>query len=74
MITSIIGAVVAFLPDGLPVCVTLTLTIIAKRMAEQSVLVKTLRTVDSLGSVNIIASDKTGTLTKNKMSVNHIYW
>ncbi|KAJ1878321.1 hypothetical protein LPJ66_011910, partial [Kickxella alabastrina] len=53
----------------LPICLTLTLTLIAKRMQNQNVLVKNLTTVETLGSVNVICSDKTGTLTCNRMSV-----
>ncbi|KAJ1894873.1 hypothetical protein LPJ66_004928 [Kickxella alabastrina] len=63
------GVIVAFVPDGLPICLTLTLTLIAKRMQRQNVLVKNLTMVETLGSVNIICSDKTGTLTCNRMSV-----
>eukprot|EP01097_Dermamoeba_algensis_P002438 TRINITY_DN1964_c0_g1_i1.p1 TRINITY_DN1964_c0_g1~~TRINITY_DN1964_c0_g1_i1.p1 ORF type:complete len:1106 (-),score=300.09 TRINITY_DN1964_c0_g1_i1:113-3430(-) len=72
LIVTIIGAVVAFLPDGLPVCVTMALTIMAKRMHDNQVLAKSLPTVETLGMVDIIASDKTGTLTQNKMAVSHV--
>lgn len=68
-----LGSIVAFVPEGLPICVTLTLTLIAKRMLAQRVLVKNLPTVETLGSINTIASDKTGTLTQNKMTVAHIF-
>lgn len=73
ILVTLIGAIVAFVPSGLPVSVTLTLTAIAKKMYEENVLVKNLPTVETLGSVSIIASDKTGTLTQNKMSVIHVF-
>jgi sodium/potassium-transporting ATPase subunit alpha len=69
MITTCVGVIVGFLPDGLPVCITLTLTIIARKMFKNNILVKHLPTVENLGCVDVIASDKTGTLTQNKMSV-----
>ncbi|HTU61728.1 MAG TPA: HAD-IC family P-type ATPase, partial [Polyangiales bacterium] len=64
-----IGVLVAFVPEGMPVAVTLSLTIIAKRMYRQHILAKNLTTVETLGSVNVICSDKTGTLTQNRMFV-----
>ncbi len=73
MVVTVIGVVVAFIPEGLPICVSLTFTVMAKRMQAQNVLVKSLPTVETLGSVDIIASDKTGTLTQNSMSVAHVF-
>lgn len=87
--------IVAFLPVGLPSCVTfgkeifdeifffkyliidfvlLVLTIVAKRMYRQKVLVKSLQIVETFNSVSVIATDKTGTLTQNQMTVTHLLW
>jgi sodium/potassium-transporting ATPase subunit alpha len=73
IIVVIIGAVVGLLPDGLPVSITLTFSLIARKMFEHNVMVKNLPTVETLGSISVIASDKTGTLTQNKMSLMHIF-
>ena len=56
--------------QGLPLCVALSLTIIAKRMARRNVLVKNLATIETLGCMSVLCSDKTGTLTMGKM-VSH---
>jgi sodium/potassium-transporting ATPase subunit alpha len=69
LIVTCIGMVVAFVPEGIPMALTLTLTVSARRMFRQNVLVKSLPTVETLGAIDVIASDKTGTLTQNKMSV-----
>lgn len=53
--------------QGLPVCVALSLTVIARRMAKRQVLVKNLATVETLGCISVLCSDKTGTLTAGKM-------
>ncbi|KAF7727226.1 hypothetical protein EC973_007924 [Apophysomyces ossiformis] len=66
----VISVIVAFVPEGMPVAVTLSLTITANRMAKSNVLCKVLTTVETLGSVNVLCSDKTGTLTENKMFVS----
>ena len=64
-----IGIFVAYLPQGLPMTITILLTSAAKRMAARNVLVKNLQAVETLGSLTVIATDKTGTLTKNQMEV-----
>ncbi len=69
MLVNVISVMIAFIPEGLPVCVTLSLLLIARRMAKYNVLVKELSTIETLSCVNVIASDKTGTLTQNKMFV-----
>ncbi|CAO3563511.1 unnamed protein product [Mortierella alpina] len=72
MLVTLMGCVIAFIPEGVPVCVSLTLLMIARRMRENNILPKALSTVETLGCVNIICSDKTGTLTENKMHVTNI--
>lgn len=69
MLNDVMGCVVAFIPEGMPVGVALTLMMIAKRMKNANILPKGLSTVETLGCVNVICSDKTGTLTENKMAV-----
>jgi sodium/potassium-transporting ATPase subunit alpha len=72
MLNNVMGCVVAFIPEGMPIGVALTLMVIAKTMKSVSVLPKGLSTVETLGCVNVICSDKTGTLTENKMSVTSV--
>ncbi|KPI36825.1 Sodium/potassium-transporting ATPase subunit alpha [Cyphellophora attinorum] len=68
-LNNVMGCVVAFIPEGMPVGVALTLMMVARRMKSAYILPKGLSTVESLGCVNVICSDKTGTLTRNQMSV-----
>lgn len=67
MLNNVMGCVVAFIPEGMPVGVALTLLMIARRMRVANVLPKSLATVEMLGCVEVLCSDKTGTLTKNEM-------
>ncbi|KAG6816182.1 hypothetical protein H0H87_008056 [Tephrocybe sp. NHM501043] len=69
MLNNVMGCVVAFIPEGMPIAVTLTLSLVARRMKSIAVLPKSLATVETLGCVTVICSDKTGTLTQNKMTV-----
>lgn len=69
-----IGIIVANVPEGLLATVTLSLALTAKRMAQKFVLVKNLESVETLGSTSCICSDKTGTLTQNRMTVSHMYF
>lgn len=70
----LIGIIVANVPEGLLVTVTVCLTLTAKRMASKNCLVKNLEAVETLGSTSVICSDKTGTLTQNRMTVSHMWF
>lgn len=72
--TYFLGILIANVPEVLLVTVTASLTLTAKKMASKNCLVKNLESVETLGSTSIICSDKTGTLTQNKMTVSNLWF
>lgn len=70
----LIGIIVANVPEGLLATVTVCLTLTAKRMSNKNCMVKNLEAVETLGSTSTICSDKTGTLTQNRMTVAHLWF
>lgn len=68
-----ISLIVAVVPEGLPAVMTITLAIGVKEMAKKKAIMRKLSAIEALGSTTLIATDKTGTLTANKMKVKELY-
>lgn len=68
-----VSAAISIIPESLTIIVKICLMVATKKMARKNVLIKNPKSIETLGNINVICSDKTGTLTQNKMSVDKVF-
>ena len=73
LLLTVVASAVSAIPEGLPVLITVTLALGVRQLTKQRVAIKRLASLEALGQINVIVSDKTGTLTENELMVQRLY-